>query len=169
MIVAQLQLLPAVRADKSTQICQAITADRVWHEARTVALFAPQPSEPDVELLWRVSGGKSFCYPRVHNGALAFFRVEDPTMLRVEKWTLREPPADPGGLVELAALDLVLVPGVAFTTDGRRLGRGGGYYDRLLAHPAMRAWKCGICFALQLVDTLPVEPHDVRMDAIFSA
>lgn len=63
-------------------------------------------------------------------------------------------------------LDLVVVPGVAFTREGARLGRGRGYYDRYLSRPGLRAFCIGVCFAHQLVDTLPVEPHDRTMDAV---
>lgn len=63
----------------------------------------------------------------------------------------------------------VLVPGIAFDHLGGRLGRGGGYYDRFLAHPAMReAVKIGVCWSLQVVKYVPAEAHDVRMDWICS-
>ena len=64
--------------------------------------------------------------------------------------------------------DLVVCPGVAFTADGRRLGRGRGYYDRYLGDPAFRGFRVGVCYAHQLVDDLPVEPHDVRMDRVIT-
>ena len=57
---------------------------------------------------------------------------------------------------------------VAFTADGRRLGRGRGYYDRYLGDPAFRGFRVGVCYAHQLVDDLPVEPHDVRMDRVIT-
>jgi 5-formyltetrahydrofolate cyclo-ligase len=62
--------------------------------------------------------------------------------------------------------DLILVPGLGFTRDGRRLGRGGGFYDRLLAASSFRAFTMGVGFDVQLVPALPVEPHDRRLDAI---
>ena len=65
-----------------------------------------------------------------------------------------------------AGIDLVIVPGVAFTADGRRLGHGKGYYDRFLV--GTTAHTVGACFAEQLVDELPVEPHDVRLDRVLS-
>ena len=65
-------------------------------------------------------------------------------------------------------IDLVVCPGVAFTADGRRLGRGRGYYDRYLGDPAFRGFRVGVCYAHQLVDDLPVEPHDVRMDRVIT-
>lgn len=61
-------------------------------------------------------------------------------------------------------IDLVIVPGVAFDTTGARLGRGKGYYDRLL--PKLTAYKIGICFPFQLIDEIPTEPFDIRMDEV---
>jgi 5-formyltetrahydrofolate cyclo-ligase len=75
-----------------------------------------------------------------------------------------EPPA---GAPEVArdAIECVLVPGIAFSPDGHRLGRGGGYYDATLA--AMpRAARVGVAFDLQLVAALPAEAHDARLDAL---
>lgn len=64
--------------------------------------------------------------------------------------------------------DLAVVPGLAFTRAGRRLGQGGGYYDRYLAqHPA--AYKVGVCFNEQITDVLPVTDLDIAMDEVVSA
>jgi 5-formyltetrahydrofolate cyclo-ligase len=57
---------------------------------------------------------------------------------------------------------------VAFSKDRHRLGRGGGFFDRLLAGRAANAFKLGICFSFQLLDTIPTEPHDIVMNAIVS-
>jgi 5-formyltetrahydrofolate cyclo-ligase len=69
-------------------------------------------------------------------------------------------PVDPG------LVDVVVVPGVAFTADGRRLGQGGGWYDRLLAGLRADAVSIGVCFAVQVLDDLPVEPHDIGVDVV---
>jgi len=61
---------------------------------------------------------------------------------------------------------LILIPGIAFDLHGRRLGRGKGFYDRLLTE--IRGVKCGIAFDEQIVEKIPVEPHDVRMDFILT-
>jgi 5-formyltetrahydrofolate cyclo-ligase len=63
-------------------------------------------------------------------------------------------------------VDAALVPGLAWDRDGRRLGRGAGYYDRLLASPGWRAFRCGVFFAGQEVARVPVEAWDVRLDAV---
>ncbi|MBQ72155.1 MAG: 5-formyltetrahydrofolate cyclo-ligase [Planctomycetaceae bacterium] len=72
-------------------------------------------------------------------------------------------PREPWSTVEVDDLDAILVPGVAFTPAGDRLGRGGGYYDRLLARTPDRVMRIGICHRVQIVDRLPVQPHDARM------
>jgi 5-formyltetrahydrofolate cyclo-ligase len=59
-----------------------------------------------------------------------------------------------------------LVPGLAFDPSGRRLGRGKGFYDRLLA--MVRGRKCGIAFEEQVVPEIPVEPHDIRLDCLLT-
>jgi 5-formyltetrahydrofolate cyclo-ligase len=61
-------------------------------------------------------------------------------------------------------LDLIIVPGVAFDLAGRRIGRGGGFYDRLL--PQYRAVRAGICFDFQCLETIPAEEHDIQMDLL---
>ena len=63
------------------------------------------------------------------------------------------------------AIDVVVVPGVAFDAQGRRLGHGKGYYDRLLAQ-LPRAYKIGLCFAFQMVERVPTTPQDVAMDEV---
>jgi 5-formyltetrahydrofolate cyclo-ligase len=61
---------------------------------------------------------------------------------------------------------LILVPGVAFDLRGYRLGRGKGFYDQLLA--AVRGPTCGVGFDEQIVDAVPVEPHDVRLSCLLT-
>jgi 5-formyltetrahydrofolate cyclo-ligase len=77
-------------------------------------------------------------------------------------------PEPPPGSAETGVQDLSLVclPGVAFGLDGSRLGYGGGYYDRLLRHPAFRAVTCGLAFDLQVVCALPRDAFDGTVDVI---
>ena len=66
--------------------------------------------------------------------------------------------------IDYSKIDLALIPGVAFDKEGNRLGRGKGYYDRLL--PKIDAFKIGICFPFQYLEHIPHEPFDIRMDEI---
>ena len=85
-----------------------------------------------------------------------------PTGEGVSLWS---PPAD-AVAVPLTEIDVWLVPGVAFSRDGKRLGRGKGYYDSTLALRRTDAVTIGIAFELQVLDDVAVEPHDVMMDFI---
>ena len=169
-----IRILPGLsaqqRAESSRKICEMIRADCAWINARTIGFFAPQPGEPDIELLWNDLRDQTICYPRVNGDALEFFSVEHVDALVPGRWKLREPaPTASSKPVDVGCLDLVLVPGLAFTRDGARLGRGGGFYDRFLSQPHLRARKVGVCFAAHVLGELPVESHDQRVDRVVAA
>ena len=92
--------------------------------------------------------------------------IKDPEKdLLVGRFGIREPETSCGE-IELNRLDFTLVPGVAFDLQGRRLGRGKGFYDRMLA--AVRGTTCGVAFDEQIVEEVPVEPHDTRVNCILT-
>src|SRR5437660_4817851 len=111
-------------AEKSERICEAIARQPAWIQASLVCLFAPQPTEPDVELLWAKIGGRQFCYPRVNGAELDLIRVAERASLETSRWQLREPLHDVAKVVSPESIDLILVPGLAFSPAGGRLGRG---------------------------------------------
>ncbi len=78
-------------------------------------------------------------------------------------------PLPPVREMQVRSLEMILVPGVAFTADGRRLGRGGGYYDRFLAMLPPTVHRVGICHSRQIRSDLPTEPHDVRVHELLIA
>lgn len=73
-------------------------------------------------------------------------------------------PANPAETLEIDDIDLVIVPGVAFDAKGNRLGRGKGYYDKLLA--SHKLYKVGVCFPFQLIPEVAVSTHDIPMDLV---
>jgi len=141
----------------------------LWRSAQSVLLFAPLKDELDVtELLpegWRES--KIMAVPRFDfaSGSYEAAQLITHSQLVSGRFGVREPEAGCPA-VPLNQLDLILVPGVGFDFAGRRLGRGKGFYDRLLAQ--VRGHKCGVAFEQQLVAELPEEPHDVRVDSILT-
>jgi 5-formyltetrahydrofolate cyclo-ligase len=165
-INAMLPPSPDARAAKSAHLCAAITASAPWQRAKTVVLFAPQPREPDVEMLWSGAEGREFAYPRVTGDRLDLFRVTSPYELQPGAWGIREPAGELAHALPPDAIDLILVPGTAFTRDGARLGRGGGFYDRLLSWLPAHTCKVGVCFDFQLVPELPLEAHDQGVDFV---
>jgi 5-formyltetrahydrofolate cyclo-ligase len=162
------QVSDAERAEDSAAIRDRLRQQPVWQRAAAVLFFAPLPGEPDVWplLAEALSAAKETALLRhaAATDAYAAFRVADPRRdVQSGFLGIREPvPACPPA--DLNRLDLVLVPGVAFGLDGGRLGRGKGYYDRLLA--GVQGWKCGIAFDWQLEPEIPMDARDVRLDSV---
>ena len=103
--------------------------------------------------------------PVVAGNDLELRAYTGPADLAVGAYGIEEPT---GALfTDYAAIDFIAVPGVAFDRRGNRLGRGKGYYDRLLPR-IPSAYKAGICFPFQIVEEVPAEPFDIRMDEIIT-
>jgi 5-formyltetrahydrofolate cyclo-ligase len=168
--VAALRALdPAARARAS-----AVLAAHLWTlpevaGARTLLLFASTAEEPDTDRIADEARrrGIAVLYPRcLPERALALHAVAAPGALRAGRYGIREPDGDACPVTDVGEVDAALIPGVAFDRAGGRLGRGAGYYDRLLASPGWRAFRCGVFFAGQEVARVPVDPWDVRLDAV---
>ena len=155
----------AARAAASAEICRRIVALPEWAGARTVALYAAQASEPDLAALLEAPG-ISFCFPKICGDGLEFHRCHSMNLLRPGPWTLLEPDPRRCPVLPPLEIDLLCIPGLAFTRAGGRLGRGGGYYDRFLGRVRPEAAALGICFHAQLVPAMPVEIHDREMTRV---
>ena len=157
------------RSALARQLCEMMVAQDLWRRAKNILFFSPLPDEPDISLLfneaWRT--GKLLALLRTdrQTGGYVARVVEDRSQLAPGRFGVLEPGAG-CPVVPLNQLDLVLVPGVAFDSLGGRLGRGKGFYDRLLAE--VRGHKCGVAFDFQFVPSVPVEPHDIRVDSILT-
>lgn len=165
-----LALSSASRAEQSRQVVEQLRSLIEQSGARVVALFAPLADEVQIgslaeQLACRVA------LPRVGDMAdgtpdMEFFYY-DKQSLAAGAYGIQEPQA--GEVCSAADIDVMVVPGVAFTSAGDRLGRGKGYYDRYMAREGFRAQTIGVCYACQLCDELPVEEHDRRVDRVISA
>jgi 5-formyltetrahydrofolate cyclo-ligase len=154
----------------SERIRQLLIRQDIWRNARAVLLYSPLTEEPDVWPLVQaaLTAGKTVALPRYDalGKQYAAGLVRNPDAdIHSGQFGIREP-KDSCPVVPLNELDLVLVPGIAFDPGGRRLGRGKGHYDQLL--PSVRGKTCGVAFDEQLVDEIPVEPHDVRLNFILT-
>ena len=164
------KISPAARTALSAQIRDRLKEQAIWKNAGAVLFFSPLPDELDLWPLLEdaLAGGKIAALPRFNPAAKSYIacRVQN---LRSEivtgEFGIREPAARCAG-IPLDRLDLILVPGVAFDLQGRRLGRGRGFYDHLLAD--VRGVKCGITFDEQMVNDVPAGPSDVRMNFILT-
>jgi 5-formyltetrahydrofolate cyclo-ligase len=158
------QMASGERHTRSQRICERLLP--LLLGKNSLALFAPMPSEPDLDLLWHLGlvNHPLVSYPRCEGGTLSFHPISGLEELVPARFGIREPA--PNRSPE--QLDLIVVPGLAFTTQGNRLGRGAGFYDRYLTSIPETTLKVGVCFEFQRIPEIPVEPHDVKMDVVVS-
>jgi 5-formyltetrahydrofolate cyclo-ligase len=164
------ELTPAKRENASDHARALLEGQRVWQEARAVLFYAPLPYELDVWGLVEkaLAAGKTVGLPRFEAETESYIpcRVENLAEdIEEGRYGIREP-AGRCARLAINGLDLILAPGVAFDMRGCRLGRGKGYYDRLLA--AARGQVCGVAFDEQIVREVPAEPHDVFVNCILT-
>lgn len=158
----------AERRSKSKKIFLRLLRDPSFRRAEHIALYYGIASEVATRPLLRAAlKDKKVYLPKTEPAKkrMAFRRIRS-----LSKDLMK----GPYGIMEprlhcpersVARMDLLIVPGVAFDRRGGRLGRGGGYYDRLLKK-AKRVVKVGLCFREQLVKEVPMHAHDVRMDRV---
>ncbi len=164
------ELSSEYRAAAAAQVVVALASRPEWARASSVLLFAPLPDELDVWPLVELAlmARKKVALPAFVPGINCYVARQIIDLARdvtVGKFGVRES-ADGCKEIALNQLDLVLVPGIAFDARGGRLGRGKGFYDRLLA--GVRGTKCGVAFDEQLVDAVPVGPHDIGLNCILT-
>ena len=160
------KISPAVRAVESIELCERLEAQ--LRSARTILFFAPLPDELDVwPLMEKFLAARKTCALPYFDSATKDYSTRQVQNLSADISTgyfgIREPVSNCPA-IPLEKFDLILVPGVAFDWNGNRLGRGRGFYDRLLTKTS--GLKCGVGYNFQLVGKVPAEPHDVKMNFI---
>ena len=155
----------------ASELCAALMSDGRLAESSDVVAYMPMADEIDIRELTEgmLRRGQRVYLPVMVGDELEFREYTGPGCLTIEpRYGINEPRGTEllrvGGETETRRM-AVIVPGVAFTRDGDRLGRGRGFYDRALS--ALRgAYTIGVGYACQLEDTLPTEAHDIRLDAV---
>ena len=163
--------MPARRArELSLRVQRRLLAEAAYSRSACVVLYAAKDNEVATDLIFAdaAAAGRRVFYPRVSGSApaMSLVRVSDPAELEPGAWGLLEPSGTE--LARSADLEraLICVPGVAFGPAGQRLGRGGGFYDRLLADLAPQTPTAGLAYSFQVLDRLPESPTDRRLGLI---
>lgn len=157
----------AERSALSKKVVARLMNTDSWKNAHTVLLYYSLPDEVDTHELASaaVCEGKIVLLPSVVGDDLELHIFNEKEELVEGAFHIQEPA---GNLfTDYDSIDLAIIPGVAFTPNGVRLGRGRGYYDRLLTHLA-KTYKIGLCWPFQLLNEIPSEPHDICMNMIIS-
>ncbi|MDE5710183.1 MAG: 5-formyltetrahydrofolate cyclo-ligase [Bacteroides sp.] len=151
---------------QSAEIVAALEAHPAFRAANTILLYHSLKDEVNTHAFIRKwSREKRILLPVVVGDDLELRLYTGAEDLAIGAYSIEEPTG--ARFTDYAAIDLVIVPGVAFDRNGNRLGRGKGYYDRLLPR-IPSAYKIGICFPFQVVEEVPAEPFDIRMDEIIT-
>jgi 5-formyltetrahydrofolate cyclo-ligase len=166
----QLLLQPeAQRQTKSQQIWQYLQTLPAYHNAAVVFAYVALPYEVQTLPMIRamLHACKTVVVPRVASeNTLELFAIASEAQLRPGVYGILEPEPDPQRAVAVCDLELALIPGIAFSLVGHRLGQGAGYFDRFLEQLAAPAW--GLAYAFQLCEQLPVEAHDRGVQGVIT-
>jgi 5-formyltetrahydrofolate cyclo-ligase len=156
---------PAVRMAESLDLCTRLEPQ--LQSAHTILFYAPLPDELDVWPLLEKSLRSKVCALPAFDAASQIYSARRVMNLQSDiapgKFGVREPKSTCEE-IRLNKFDLVLVPGVAFDLRGNRLGRGQGYYDRLLSETS--GVKCGVAYDIQVLENIPAEAHDAKVNFV---
>jgi len=163
------RLTPRDRTEKSARALNLLVGVQEYRAAHCVLLFASLPDEIDTLPIIRraLSDGKRVILPRcvMRTRQLVLCPISDVDRdLAIGTLGIREPIGD--GTVATAEIDFAVIPARAYDEEGNRLGRGAGFYDRLLGDPSFRAIRCGLAYEEQVLVGLPCEAHDRPVEII---
>ena len=151
-------------AKRSNSIQEFVINSKEFLQAKVVGAYFALGSEVTTELIIERAKtvGKKIALPRVEEDKIIFYELSSIKFLIRGRFGIMEPP--PYG--HISDIDILVVPGIAFDKKGNRLGYGKGYYDRLLS--GKRTFSIGLAYSFQLLENLPYDRYDKRLDAIAS-
>ncbi|WP_342715747.1 5-formyltetrahydrofolate cyclo-ligase [Bacillus paramycoides] len=154
----------------SEQIAFSLYAQKEWAEAKTIGITLSMENEvntyPIIEKAWKE--GKTVVVPKCNKETrtMSFRQISNFDQLETVYMNLREPIPALTEEVNADEIDLQIVPGVAYTERGERIGYGGGYYDRYLVH--YKGKTLSLAYSFQMVEHIPVEPFDKNVEKIIT-
>ena len=149
----------------STRICSIVEKNKHFLEANTVLCFWSLPDEVNThDLIEKWATKKTILLPKVIGEKLELHYFKDKSSMTTGEFVISEPIGDI--FTDYSAIDLCIIPGLAFDNEGSRMGRGKGFYDRFL--PQTHCHKMGVCFPWQIVAKIDCAPWDIRMDEVVS-
>ena len=155
----------------SDRICEKIKRLPEYQAAKTIFAYLPMSSEANIETLF--DEDKIWGFPRILSSDemefLAVSQVDNQTL--TGDFHIREPDPYRCPILPISSADLIVIPGVGFSSDsGNRLGRGKGHYDRYLSQFEDLEWRpllVGVCFSVQVCE-VPAEDHDLPVDIVIT-
>lgn len=152
------------KASAAEEVFAQLEKTAAFMMADNILMYHSLPDElQTIKFLRKWQDRKRFFLPRVNGVNLDILPYEE-TRLELGSFHIEEPTGE--DVVDVSDIELMVIPAVAFDRKGNRLGRGKGFYDRLLS--ASKATKIGVGYEFQLFDDIPSEPHDVAMDMVIT-
>ena len=157
-----------VREDADRRILEYLKRSDALKTSSNIMVYVSLPSEVDTKGLieYLIASGKNISVPAVQGDRIAAVKIRSLESLETGKFGVLEPPIEQREYIEIGELDLVILPGLCFTEDGKRLGRGGGFYDRFLKLIPDSVHTVGLCYSMQLRGDIPFEEHDMKVNEI---
>jgi len=159
---SEMRRVDPVDPDQSLRVVAGLFT---WLSSRlpgTASAYLAMPSEIDVSTLFDRLPGWRWVLPRIEDDRSLTFRDRDVPR-EVHEYGIEQPVGE-GPVIPIPEIDVFLVPGLAFNRSGDRLGRGGGYYDRVLAQRRPDSVPIGIATREWVVESIPVDDHDQRVE-----
>jgi len=159
------------RKTKTQKIAERFYGLKEYCNAKNILLYYPFRSEIDTTVIIAraIADGKRVILPRVSGKILQLFYVEDYKKdLRPGTYGIMEPDEDSCAPAKYTDPDLAVIPGVCFDKYKNRMGYGGGFYDRLIPKLKKNIPKIALCFQIQIIDSVPVFAHDIKVDKVVS-
>jgi 5-formyltetrahydrofolate cyclo-ligase len=157
------------RESRSLRACHRLFECKEYLKAEIIMVFLSLPDEIDTSPLvlksWQ--DRKRILAPKISWNQRRLIPIEIRSLtddLAISQLGVREPAS--GAPFPIGLIDLVIVPGLAFDNYGQRLGRGRGFYDRFLAHLEYDGTSCAMALEEQVVESVPVGPHDKQVDLL---
>ena len=164
--------LPSTKIKKkSLTIKEKLFATYEYISSQNILFYVSYDNEVETHNMIKesIDTGKTVCVPFVKKNehTIIPIKIENWNDLEIGSYNILEPKKNKFKIFPLEEIELIIIPGIGFDTHGNRIGHGMGYYDRLLKG-ANNCFKIGLGFQCQIVDYIPVDPHDVRIDMIIT-
>lgn len=151
--------------NRSQEVLSVLEITGAFQDANTIFIYNSMEDEVQTyDFIQKWGKEKDFYLPVVIDDNIAFRACNSTTGFKQSSYGIMEPVGE--NFTQYNNVDLIIVPGVAFDRKMNRMGRGKGFYDRFL--PKISAPKMGICFDFQLLDTIPAQSEDIKMDFVIS-
>ncbi len=171
IIARRHELTPDYRESRSEALVDKLIDLEPVNTAERVMLYWPSGGEISPLGLMKAAGcsSKQYIFPRVEGNKLGLYEIQDPRSQLVRgTYELLEPDPARCSRLEARHVDLIITPGIAFDRRCYRLGRGGGYYDRLLSR-VPKGYSIGVGYQFQLLEQIPFKEHDQPVDRVIVA